>query len=280
MTLTKVKLNFFVVITTAFGAILQTGFSQIPWLTMVHTILGTGAAALGAAAFNQLLEIEHDRNMERTADRPLPARRMSVYFAFTVAWILCGFGIIHLSSTTNLVAAALTASTIALYIFVYTPLKRKSALNTLIGAIPGAIPPVVGWVALGGELFSFEALFLFAILFFWQMPHFLAINWLCRDEYQQAGYVMWAEGDDQGVKTTQLSYVYTSPLILMPIVFACLNGMYWWAAGTLALAAAWMVFNIFKFSQSPTKEVARKFFFSTLIYLPIALLISVLGWQN
>ena len=271
MTLTKVKLNFFVVITTAFGAILQTGFSQIPWLTMVHTILGTGAAALGAAAFNQLLEIEHDRNMERTADRPLPARRMSVYFAFTVAWILCGFGIIHLSSTTNLVAAALTAATIALYIFVYTPLKRKSALNTLIGAIPGAIPPVVGWVALGGELISFEALFLFAILFFWQMPHFMALAWMYRKDYDRAGYRMWTAGDEQGTRT---AWIMISCSLLMyacsflPYVLGLSGTTYLVGAAALSV---WFSFPVARFYRSRSVQDARKVLKATVVYIPLLL---------
>jgi len=279
MILTKVKLNFFVVITTTLGAILYTGFSQMDWLKLVHTIIGTGAAALGAAAFNQLIEIEHDRKMERTADRPLPKKRMSIYFAFTVAWVLSGFGIIHLSSTTNFLSSALTAATIALYIFVYTPLKRKSALNTLVGAIPGAIPPVVGWIAMGGEIFSLGALLLFVILFFWQMPHFLAINWLCRKEYQEAGYVMWAEGDDKGTRTTRLSYFYTAPLVITPLIYGAVNALSWWSAIILSAAAGFILWKISLFSANPERVSARAFFFSTLIYLPIALSIPIFGWQ-
>ena len=194
--LMKVRLNTFVLITTFFGFVLGslrvaggwkalvTGFDG--WL-LVHTLFGTAAAAFGSAAFNQLMEIDLDARMRRTAGRPLPARRMDPMLAFGVGWVLSAVGIIHLAVKAGDLAAYLTAGTLALYVFIYTPLKRFSSLNTLVGAVPGAVPPVIGWVAAGGRL-TWEALFLFGLLFLWQLPHFLAINWICREEYELAGY--------------------------------------------------------------------------------------------
>jgi heme o synthase len=158
--LMKVRLNFFVLITAFFGFLLASRGAPFEWMKLVHTILGAAAAAFGSAAFNQLMEIELDARMKRTADRPLPSRRMDPIVAFGIGWVLCAIGIIHLAVQVGHLAAYLTAATIAIYVFVYTPLKRVSSTNTLVGAIPGAIPPVIGWVGAGGAL-GWEAWFLF-----------------------------------------------------------------------------------------------------------------------
>ena len=187
--LLKVRLNFFVLITAFFGFLLASRGVGIDWLKLLHTILGAAAAAFGSSAFNQLMEVDLDARMKRTADRPLPSRRMDPLAAFGIGWVLSAVGIIHLAVQVGHMAAYLTAATIAIYVFVYTPLKRVSSLNTLVGAVPGAIPPVIGWVGAGGTL-GWEAWFLFGLLFLWQLPHFIAINWLCREEYQSVGYRM------------------------------------------------------------------------------------------
>ncbi|NJM38933.1 MAG: UbiA family prenyltransferase, partial [Akkermansiaceae bacterium] len=136
----------FVLITTLFGFLLYSRGMEMQWMKLVHTLLGTAAAAFGSAAFNQLMEVDLDARMKRTENRPLPARRMDPLFAFGVGWVLAAIGIIHLAAQVNHLTAYLAAATVAIYVFVYTPLKRFSSVNTLVGAIPGAIPPVMGWV--------------------------------------------------------------------------------------------------------------------------------------
>ena len=211
--LMKVRLNFFVLVTAFFGYLLARKGESMEWVTLFHTLIGTAAAAFGSAAFNQLMEIDLDLLMKRTADRPLPARRMSPVTAFAVGWMLSAVGIIHLAVMVNAQAAYLTAATVAIYVFIYTPMKRMSSMNTLVGAIPGAIPPMIGWVGGGGEMLAPEAWFLFGILFFWQLPHFVAINWLCRAEYEEAGYKMWSNGDLSGKKSGVLCAVFSLVLL-------------------------------------------------------------------
>ena len=152
LVLMKVRLNFFVLITTFFGFLLYCRGVEMNWMKLLHTILGTAAAAFGSAAFNQLMEVDLDARMKRTADRPLPSRRMDPLVAFGIGWVLSAVGIIHLALQVGHLAAYLTAATVAIYVFIYTPLKRVSSTNTLVGAIPGAVPPVIGWVGAGGSI--------------------------------------------------------------------------------------------------------------------------------
>ena len=275
--LMKVRLNFFVLVTTFFGFILASSGGQIDWMKLVHTIFGAAAAAFGSAAFNQLMEVDLDARMKRTADRPLPSRRMDPLVAFGIGWVLTAIGIIHLAVKVGNLAAYLTAATIAIYVFVYTPLKRVSSANTLVGAIPGAIPPVIGWVGGGGAL-GWEACFLFGLLFFWQLPHFIAINWLCRDEYESVGYKMWSNGDLSGRKSGMLAAAYALALATFSLIPA-LRGfanMLWTISGPL-LALIMMALAI-KFARDGERTSARRLFFFTLLYLPISLLVLVIAW--
>jgi len=276
--LMKVRLNFFVLVTTFFGFLLYSG-SGIEWMRLVHTILGTAAVAFGSAAFNQLMEVDLDARMKRTADRPLPSRRMDPMVAFGVGWILSAIGIIHLAVQVGNLAAYLTAGTLAIYVFVYTPMKRFSSVNTLIGAIPGAIPPVIGWVGAGGEL-GWEAGFLFGLLFFWQLPHFIAINWLHRAEYEAVGYKMWSNGDLSGRKSGLLAAMFALMLAvfsLLPELLGFTN-LLWMIVGPL-LALLMMVLGL-KFSRDGERASARRLFFFTLLYLPITLLVLVFSWKS
>ena len=278
--LMKVRLNFFVLVTTFFGFVLaMRGDWQGQWLAMLHTLFGTALAAFGSAAFNQLMEIDLDARMRRTAGRPLPSRRMSPTAAFGIGWVLSAVGIIHLAATVGHLAAYLTAATVAIYVFVYTPLKRASTTNTLVGAIPGAIPPVIGWVGAGGGL-GWEALFLFGILFFWQLPHFIAINWLCREEYENAGYKMWSNGDVSGRKSGLLAAGFSLVLAVFSLLPAWIGfaSVLWSVAGPL-LAFLMMALAL-KFAFGGERPAARKLFLFTLLYLPIALLVLVLAWRS
>jgi len=260
MVLTKIRLNTFVLITTLFGFILaafsvDASWDGALWWKLFHTILGTGLAAFGS-------------------------KRMNVMTAFAIGWLLSALGVIHLSATVGAWSAYLAAITIATYVFVYTPMKRKSTMNTLVGAVPGAIPPVIGWVAAGGEWNDGEAWYLFALLFLWQLPHFVAINWLCREEYEEAGYVMWSNGDVSGKKTARLALIFSACLaVLAPV--ASLPGIAYaswvWGVGGF-LAGVYMCWLSVKFSKAGTRESSRGLFLFTLLYLPLALGLLAFSW--
>ncbi|TAG11336.1 MAG: protoheme IX farnesyltransferase [Verrucomicrobia bacterium] len=277
--LMKVRLNFFVLITTFFGYILASSWATFDWWKLLHTLFGTAAAAFGSAAINQLMEVDLDARMKRTANRPLPSRRMDPLVAFGIGWVLSAVGIIHLAAKVGDLAAYLTAATLAIYVFVYTPIKRLSSINTLIGAIPGAIPPMIGWVGAGGQLGS-EAWFLFALLFFWQLPHFVAINWLCREEYEAAGYKMWSNGDVSGRKSGWIAAfcaLLLGAVSIMPSVLGHAS-LLWTIFGPLL--ALFMTALALRFAADGQRTSARQLFFFTLIYLPVALVILLLAWKH
>lgn len=275
--LMKVRLNFFVLITAFFGFLLASRGHAFDWVRLIDTLVGTMAAAFGSAAFNQLIEIDLDARMSRTKNRPLPSRRMAPPFAFGVGWVLSALGIIHLAVRVNETAAYLTAATVAIYVFIYTPLKRYSTTNTLVGAIPGAIPPMIGWVGAGGKL-GWEAAFLFALLFLWQLPHFIAISWICREEYEKAGYEMWSNGDVSGAKSGMLALIFSLVLAAVSLLPSIMGfaGWSWGIGGTLlALVMAVLAFRFMKLGERPN---ARRLFFFTLLYLPISLGLLAIAW--
>ena len=280
--LTKVRLNTFVLITTLFGFYLAAkglGGMAGKWMLLVHTLVGTAACAFGSAAFNQLMEIEDDARMKRTADRPLPSQRMTVMKAFAIGWGLAAFGVIHLIVMVNVEAAVLAASTIAIYVFVYTPMKKWHSTNTLVGAIPGAIPPLIGWVAAGAGWLEVGGWFLFALLFFWQLPHFVAISWLCREEYEEAGYQMWSNGDASGGKTARLFIGFSICLIAL-VGWGASSGLFHWSVALVhALFVVFLMIPILKYRASGERGPMRKAFFGTLIYLPVALLGLAFTWS-
>ena len=289
-TLTKVNLNTFVVITTLFGYLLAARYFHGSWLydgwLLFHTLLGTTCTAFGSAAFNQLMEIEEDARMKRTADRPLPSRRMIPVNAFGIGWALSAFGIIHLAIKVNPAAAYLAAIALGVYVFLYTPLKRRSSTNTLLGGVPGAIPPMIGWAAVahaaeaGGSWADGHRWYLFALLFLWQMPHFVAISWLVREQYEEAGYVMWTNGDVSGKKAAVIAGAFTVLLTLLAPAGWLLGyaGIVWLIGGAvLGLLMLWLCLKFYKGGESPA---ARKLFLYTLLYLPLALLLLAIGWKQ
>jgi heme o synthase len=281
MVLTKMRLNVFVLITTFFGFLLASRGHHFDLWRLIHTLLGTAAAAFGSAAFNQLMEVDLDARMKRTANRPLPARRMDPLFAFGVGWILSAAGIIHLAVKIGHWPAILAAITVAVYVFVYTPLKRISSTNTLVGAIPGAIPPMIGWTAAGGA-FDGGAWFLFTLLALWQLPHFVAINWLCREEYESAGYKMWSDGDVSGRRSGMLAAMFSIGLAVLP-VWPWLAG---WTPGLLGhvalaggvLAGLLMAALAGRFMRDGERTSFRRLFLFTLLYLPLELGLLAIAW--
>ncbi|MBB81309.1 MAG: protoheme IX farnesyltransferase [Roseibacillus sp.] len=282
--LIKLRLNVFVLLTTFFGFLIavlsQSGaweWAQL-WI-LLHTLVGTAAAAFGSAVFNQLMEIKEDARMFRTSDRPLPAERVLPTWAFMLGWILCGFGIIHLAAMVDKGAATLVAITIATYVFVYTPLKRRSSINTLVGAIPGALPPVIGWVGGGGGMEDPRGWFLFALLFLWQLPHFVSINWLCREQYEAAGFRMWSDGDLSGRRSGLLAAIFSLGLSGLAF-FAFLKGYagltFGVVGGAAGLCLCWMAVQ---FARAGDRESCRRFFLLTLLYLPVVLTVLALAWN-
>jgi len=272
--LIKARLVFLVLLTTLVGFYL--GYrGPVDYLLMFHAVLGTGLVASGAAALNELIEREHDAKMRRTKDRPLPSGRLqpSTVLAFG---ILCGgAGLVYLGLVVNPLTCLLGAISFVSYVFIYTPLKRVTWLNTAVGAIPGALPPLMGWTAARGEL-SAEGWALFAILAFWQLPHFFAIAWIYRDEYAKAGFVMLPVIDPDGHRTARQAVCYTLgllPVSLSPFVFQMAGPIYLIGALMLGLTFLWYAIL---FARQLTVPRARQLFYVSILYLPLLLTVMVL----
>lgn len=291
LTLTKFRLSTLVIVTTFVGYWLASP-RPIEWALLINTIIGSTLAAFGAGVFNQLMEIEPDSRMTRTANRPLPAGRIAPGAAFAIGWMLSAFALIHLVHTVNVEAAALTAATLAVYLFIYTPLKKQSDINTLIGAVSGALPPLIGWAGAAGVsptdtayfrwhlLVQPGAIYLFALLFLWQLPHFLAINWMYRDQYRQGGFIMLANDDEQGGKTSfhAMGYAIATMMLMFYPVWKGIAQTWFLVPGILL--GAWLCKLAWKFRKTRERTDARKLFFCTLIYLPLALVLTVLAWKH
>jgi protoheme IX farnesyltransferase len=292
LTLTKFRLSALVIVTTFVGFWLRASRPLDFWL-LAHTIFGSTLAAFGAAVFNQLMEIEPDSRMQRTADRPLPSGRVSPSAAFGLGWFLSALALIHLANRVNVEAAALTAATLAVYLFIYTPLKRQNAINTLVGAVSGALPPLIGWAGAAGPAtgitpyFRWQlmlepgAIYLFMLLFLWQLPHFLAINWMYRDEYRKGGFIMLANEDEHGAKTSRhaLAYAIATLLLMLYPAYTATVSLAWFLPPALLLSG-WLGWLALRFNRQPERAAARKLFFCTLAYLPLILIVTVLAWKR
>jgi protoheme IX farnesyltransferase len=270
----KARLTFLVLLTTLVG--FYVGYpGGLNWLLLFHTMLGTALVASGAAALNQLLEREHDAKMRRTEDRPLPSGRMQPGTVLLLGAACGGIGLIYLALAVNLLTSLLGAITLTSYLFIYTPLKRVTTLNTVVGAIPGALPPLMGWAAARGDI-SGGGWSLFAILFFWQLPHFLAIAWIYRDQYARAGFVMLPVVDTAGERTGRQAVSHTLgllPISLCPYIFHLAGPLYLFGAFGLGLAFLWFAIQ---FSRHLTIPRARQLFFASILYLPLLLGLMVL----
>lgn len=271
--LVKARLTSLVLLTTCVGFYLGER-GAINGLLMFHTLLGTALVAAGAAALNELLEREHDSKMRRTASRPLPSGRLQPTTVAIFGGVCSVAGLIYLAIMVNLLTSVLGAVTSISYLFIYTPLKRLTWVNTLVGAIPGALPPLMGWTAARNEL-SGEGWTLFAIVAFWQIPHFMAIAWLYREEYAKAGFVMLPNVDADGSRTAYHSVGNTLALFiasLCPFLLK-LNGMlYLTAAMVLGAAYFW---TAVRFARQLDVRRARQLFLASIIYLPLLLLAMV-----
>jgi protoheme IX farnesyltransferase len=267
--LTKARLTFLVLLTTLVGFYMGMQ-GEMAYGLMFHTMLGTALVASGAAALNQYLERDHDAHMRRTENRPLPAGLLKPDTVLVLGGACSGAGLIYLAFGVNLLTSLLGAVSLVSYLFIYTPLKRVTSLNTLIGAIPGALPPLMGWTAARGEI-SIAGWSLFAILFFWQLPHFLAIAWIYRDQYARAGYVMLPVVDPQGHRTASLTVSHTLGLLSISL-FPALLGLAGWGylLGALLLGTIFLGLAI-RFARRLDLSTARTLFLMSIIYLPLLL---------
>lgn len=271
--LVKARLTLLVLLTTAVGYYL--GANPVDYVKFFHAVFGTALAAAGAAALNQWWERRLDALMQRTKTRPIPAGRMLPRDAFVIGGVLALAGVGYLAIACNWLSALLAAITIVIYIFGYTPLKRFSTTNTLVGAIPGAIPPMIGWAAARGELDP-AAWSLFAILFCWQMPHFFAIAWMYRDDYARAGFRMLSSDDDTGVRSASQGVLFCMLLLIVTGVPAYL-GLTSVIYLPIALAlGAWFTTIAMRFHRRRTPRDARLLFITSIVYLALLLITLVL----
>jgi protoheme IX farnesyltransferase len=266
LTLAKPGLNSLVVATTLGGYYMATGRDGSLG-TMLATGAGTALVAGGSAAFNQLLERDADARMHRTRNRPLPDGRLQLSEATLFGLVLSIAGLIVLAMGATPMAAAVALATLLTYAVVYTPLKSRTAFSTVVGAIPGALPPVIGWTAGGGSI-GLAALALFAIGFCWQLPHFLAIAWIYREDYARAGFPMLPVLEPDGRSTARQAVAYTAALVpasLAPAALGLAGTLY--ALGALLLGVFFLALAV-RFSVARTVPSARTLFFGSLLYLP------------
>lgn len=272
--LTKPRLNFLVLITTLAGFYLGTQ-GDFNLLRMFNTLLGTALVAASASVLNQYLERDADAKMRRTQDRPLPARRMAPCDALWFGIFTAFLGTGYLAATTNLFTALLAGLTWITYLCAYTPMKTETAFNTVVGAIPGALPPMIGWAAARGTLGA-EAFVLFAILFFWQFPHFYAIAWLYREDYQRGGFKMLSgldRGDFWTGRCMALGGIALLAVSVLPTALGLTGIVY--LIGALVLGVAFLAFSLLCLFRD-VDQFARRAFLASVIYLPLLLALMTL----
>jgi len=271
--LAKARLSLLVLLTTLVGLYCGSAGRMEIWRT-VFTLLGTSLVAAAAAVLNEWLERDLDAKMQRTANRPLPAGRISPDEALVGGAGMAGVGLATLYFGVHAPAAFLAAATLALYLFVYTPMKRWTSFNTFVGAVPGAIPPLIGFSAGRGRI-EFEGWALFSILFLWQIPHFMAIAWRYREDYRRAGFRMLPCTDEQGRITGLVSVLYCVillPASMAPVALGAAGWLY--GAGAIILGFGYTYFAGF-FAWKPSLATARNLFLSSILYLPLLLILLV-----
>jgi protoheme IX farnesyltransferase len=265
--LTKPRLNLLVVATSAAGYYLGSS-SPLNLPNMAAAVAGTALVAGGAAALNQVYERDTDALMRRTRLRPLPDGRVPTFDARMFGLLLSAAGLAILGALTNLAATALALTTLVVYLIIYTPMKRKSPAATLVGAVPGALPPLIGWVASHGGL-SLGGIALFLIVFLWQIPHFMAIAWLYRDDYGKAGFPMLPVIEPDGRRTGRQAVAYAAALVPVSLIptFTGLSGNIY-ATVALVLGVALLYLSV-RFAATRSDRSARWLFFSSITYLPL-----------
>ena len=281
----KVRVTSLIVMTAwagCFMAAAKSGISSLSW-TLLNALMGIGVTCAGSAALNEVLERKIDALMRRTRNRPLPAGRMSLATGLTAGILATLSGSVFLALTTNVLTGVLAFLTAVTYLAFYTPLKRLSPISTFVGAFPGAMPPLLGWTAVRGKL-EIEAVFLFLIVFFWQFPHFQAIAWMYRDDYEAAGIKMLPVVDKAGHSVVRQMLTYCSTLISVSLVPALLHmsgKIYLFGALVLGLAFLWFVFRLARTKLPTTSPESRKFarqlLQASVLYLPLLFALMMLN---
>src|SRR5258707_3512768 len=281
----KVRVTSLVVMTAWAGYYMgaaKSGVSSLTW-TLLNALVGIGVTCAGSAALNEVLEHKIDALMRRTRNRPLPAGRMSLATGMTAGILATVLGPVYLALTTNVLTGILAFSTAAVYLAFYTPLKRVSPISTFVGAFPGAMPPLLGWTAIRGKM-EIEAVFLFLIVFFWQFPHFQAIAWMYRDDYEAAGIKMLPVVDKAGHSVIRQMLTYCSTLIsasLVPALLRMTGKIYLFGALALGLAFLWFVFRLARTKLPTTSPESRKFarqlLQASVLYLPLLFALMMLN---
>lgn len=274
LALTKPRVTLMVVITMAFGFYLGAR-GEMEWLLFLHAVIGTALVAGGTSALNQYVERDIDAKMQRTKNRPLPTGRLRPHEALIFSITISVAGIVQLMLAVNWLTALLATLTLMSYVFLYTPLKQKSTLSTVVGAIPGALPPLGGWTAARGDL-SLEGWVLFAILFLWQLPHFLAIAWIYREDYRRGGFPMLTvvdpEGDSAGRQIIS-NCLALLPVSLLPTILGMAGRLYF--VGALALSLLFLGCGIAVMRHRTNADV-RRLLRASLVYLPVLLALMAL----
>ena len=271
--LIKPRLVVMILITTAAGFYL--GAQTVDWLRCLHTLIGAGLTAAGVLGLNQYLERDVDAQMKRTQERPLPDGRMNPLEALLVGAVLTGGGMLYLTFIVNVLSGFVISLIVVSYLFLYTPLKRKTSLCTLIGAVPGALPPVVGWVAARGSLTG-EAWVLFTILFLWQLPHSLAIAYIYREDYAKAGFRLLPVIHPDGASTCRQIVINCVALLgvgLLPALYNIAGSIYFFTA--LLAGAGFLAVGIY-LARARSVKAARYLLYASLFYLPLVFITMAL----
>jgi protoheme IX farnesyltransferase len=272
--LTKPRITGLVSVTAAAGFLLAQPPGPLPWLRFALAVAGIALVSAGSGALNHWWERELDRRMRRTAARPLPAGRMSADGALLWGATLASAGILGLALAVEPLTAVLAALTLVLYVFVYTPMKTRTSLATIVGALPGAAPPLLGWTAADGGV-ELGGWVLFAILFLWQLPHFLAIAWLYREDYRAAGMVLLTIDDPDFGRTARQAALWTVALLPVSLVPSAIR-----MAGVAYLAGALVLGGLFlavaiDFARRPAVPSAKRLLLASVSYLPALLAVLV-----
>jgi protoheme IX farnesyltransferase len=271
--LAKPRLNLLVVASTLVGYAMADG-EPLGVLRVGGLLLGTGLVAGGASAFNQVAERDLDALMKRTRMRPLPDQRLQPVEGVLFGTAIALAGLLLILTAANALAAGVALATLLTYVAVYTPLKRRSSFGTVIGAIPGALPPIIGWAAASGALPP-QAWALFGIMFLWQLPHFLAIAWMYREDYARAGFPMLPVLEPDGRSTARQSVLYAAalvPLSLAPTLMRMAGEVYFGGALVLGLAFLWLTL---RFARTRSTRDARRVFFGSIAYLPLLWILMI-----
>jgi protoheme IX farnesyltransferase len=271
--LTKPRLNFLVVATSAAGYYLG-GAGRPDAAAMAQAVAGTALVAGGAAVLNQLYERDTDALMRRTRLRPLPDGRVTPGDARVFGLALSAAGLTLLAARTNWLSAGLALATLVVYLIVYTPMKRRTPLSTLVGAVPGALPALIGWTASHGSV-AVGGAALFAIVFLWQIPHFMAIAWMYRDDYGKAGFPMLPVIEPDGLRAGRQAVIYAAALVPVSLVptLAGISGAVYFAAA-LVLSLALLALAV-RFASTRSEASARALFFGSITYLPLIWIVMI-----